>query len=155
MYFFCYDLGEVLATTIQGTSEDLDAAVTAARTAYDSWSNLPGHVRARHMYSIARHVQKHMRLISVVESMDNGKPIRETRDYDVPIVVRHLYHHAGWAELMDTEMSGINFLNNVYPPPPPTPCTFVPPLYCDGSDAMVTPTLSYNSILLLILGVLT
>jgi len=98
--------GEVLATTIQGTKDDLDTAVSAARTAYESWSNLPGHVRARHMYSIARHVQKHMRLISVVESLDNGKPIRETRDYDIPIVARHLYHHAGWANLMEAEMSG-------------------------------------------------
>jgi len=96
--------GEVLANTIQGTPDDLNDAVVAARTAYDSWSKLSGHARARHIYSIARHVQKHMRLISVVESMDNGKPIRETRDYDIPIVARHLYHHAGWAELMDTEM---------------------------------------------------
>lgn len=97
---------EVLATTIQGNNEDLDAAVNAASVAHKSWSELPGHVRARYMYSIARHVQKHMRLISVVESLDNGKPIRETRDYDIPIIARHLYHHAGWAELMDTEMSG-------------------------------------------------
>jgi len=98
--------GELLATTIQGTSDDLDVAVSAARTAYDSWSNLAPHVRARYIYSIARTVQKHARLISVVESMDNGKPIRETRDYDIPIVVRHLYHHAGWAQLMEQEMPG-------------------------------------------------
>jgi len=55
--------------------------------------------------SIARHVQKHQRLLSVVESLDNGKPIRESRDADVQIVVRHLYHHAGWAQLTDTEMA--------------------------------------------------
>jgi len=55
--------------------------------------------------SIARHVQKHMRLIAVVESLDNGKPVRESRDADVQIVVRHLYHHAGWAQLADTEMA--------------------------------------------------
>ena len=55
--------------------------------------------------SIARHVQKHMRLLAVVESLDNGKPIRESRDADVQIVARHLYHHAGWAQLADTEMS--------------------------------------------------
>jgi len=54
--------------------------------------------------SIARHVQKHLRLIAVVESLDNGKPIRESRDADVQIVARHLYHHAGWAQLADTEM---------------------------------------------------
>ncbi|XP_066935468.1 aldehyde dehydrogenase family 16 member A1-like isoform X2 [Clytia hemisphaerica] len=96
--------GEVLASTIQGTVDDLNEGVQAARTAYNSWSKLPCHVRARYIYSIARHVQKHMRLISVVESLDNGKPIRETRDFDIPTVARHLYHHAGWAELMETEM---------------------------------------------------
>ena len=99
--------GEKLATTIQGNQEDLDMAVKAARSAYESWSNLPCNTRARHIYSIARHVQKHMRLISVVESLDNGKPIRETRDYDSQIVARHLYHHAGWAQLMDKEMTGM------------------------------------------------
>ena len=98
--------GEVLATTIQGTVDDLNDGVKAARSAYESWSKLPCHVRARYIYSIARHVQKHMRLIAVVESLDNGKPIRETRDFDVPTVARHLYHHAGWAELMETEMKG-------------------------------------------------
>ncbi|KAM7445822.1 hypothetical protein ABFA07_005798 [Porites harrisoni] len=96
--------GEKLASTMQGEKEDIDNAVAAAREAFKSWSKLPGHVRARHLYSIARHVQKHARLIAVVESMDNGKPIRETRDADVQIVARHLYHHAGWAQLMDTEM---------------------------------------------------
>ncbi|PIK45320.1 putative aldehyde dehydrogenase family 16 member A1 [Apostichopus japonicus] len=96
--------GEVLATTIQGEDEDIELAMKSARKAFDSWSKLPCHVRARHLYSVARHVQKHQRLLSVVESLDNGKPIRETRDADVPLVVRHFYHHAGWAELMDTEM---------------------------------------------------
>lgn len=67
---------------------------------------LTGHVRARHLYSVARHVQKHMRLLSVLESMDNGKPIRESRDCDIPLVARHLYHHSGWAQLMEEEMSG-------------------------------------------------
>lgn len=98
--------GEKLASTVQGVQEDADLAVSAARKAYESWSKLPGHVRARHLYSIARHVQKHARLISVVESMDNGKPIRESRDLDIPLVARHLYHHAGWAQLMDEEMKG-------------------------------------------------
>ncbi|XP_015771274.1 PREDICTED: aldehyde dehydrogenase family 16 member A1-like [Acropora digitifera] len=96
--------GETLASTLQGEQEDIDNAVSAAREAFKSWSKLPGHIRARYLYSIARHVQKHARLIAVLESMDNGKPIRETRDADVQIVVRHLYHHAGWAQLMDTEM---------------------------------------------------
>ena len=96
---------------MQGEKEDIDNAVAAAREAFKSWSKLPGHVRARHLYSIARHVQKHARLIAVVESMDNGKPIRETRDADVQIVARHLYHHAGWAQLMDTEMKGTSTSN--------------------------------------------
>ena len=91
---------------MQGEQEDIDQAVGAAREAFNSWSKLPGHVRARYLYSIARHVQKHARLLAVLESMDNGKPIRETRDADVQIVARHLYHHAGWAQLMDTEMRG-------------------------------------------------
>ncbi|XP_070544608.1 aldehyde dehydrogenase family 16 member A1-like [Ptychodera flava] len=97
--------GKTLATTVQGTDEDIELAVSAARKAFDSWSKLPGHVRARYLYSVARNVQKHQRLLSVMESLDNGKPIRETRDCDVPIVVRHFYHHAGWAQLMDSEMS--------------------------------------------------
>ncbi|CAH1799054.1 unnamed protein product [Owenia fusiformis] len=96
--------GEVLAATCQATQEDVDIAVKSSRKAYESWSKLSCHARARHLYSIARHVQKHHRLISVVESLDNGKPFRETRDADIALVVRHFYHHAGWAQLMDTEM---------------------------------------------------
>ena len=57
-------------------------------------------------YALARSVQKHARLFAVLESLDNGKPIRESRDLDVPLVARHLYHHAGWAQLVDTEMAG-------------------------------------------------
>ncbi|XP_073458447.1 aldehyde dehydrogenase family 16 member A1 isoform X2 [Aquarana catesbeiana] len=97
---------ETLATTIQGNEEDVEFAVSTARKAFESWSKLPCHVRARYLYSIARTVQKHQRLLSVVESMDNGKPIRESRDCDVPLVVRHFYHHAGWAQLRDNEMNG-------------------------------------------------
>ncbi len=55
--------------------------------------------------SIARHLQKHMRLLAVLESMDNGKTVRETRDADIPTVIRHFYHHAGWAQLQQTEMA--------------------------------------------------
>jgi len=98
--------GDVLASTLQGTAEDVDLAVTSARSAYNKWSNLSGHQRARHIYSIARHVQKHSRLVAVVEALDNGKTIRETRDADTAVVVRHLYHHAGWADLCEDEMSG-------------------------------------------------
>lgn len=111
---------------LTGVQEDADLAVAAAKKAFESWSKLPGHVRARHLYSIARHVQKHARygkerervktgekavddgvlvmyrLISVVESMDNGKPIRESRDLDIPLVARHFYHHAGNVPLLTT-----------------------------------------------------
>ncbi|XP_063608921.1 aldehyde dehydrogenase family 16 member A1-like [Penaeus indicus] len=97
---------KVLASTIQGTQEDVDQAVGAAKEAFQSWSSLSGHARARYLYSIARHIQKHSRLLAVVESLDNGKTIRETRDCDIPLVVRHLYYHAGWAQLMDSEMKG-------------------------------------------------
>ncbi|XP_029441288.1 aldehyde dehydrogenase family 16 member A1 isoform X2 [Rhinatrema bivittatum] len=96
--------GESLATTLQGEDEDVEIAVQAARKALESWSQLPCHVRARHLYSLARTVQKHQRLLSVLESLDNGKPIRESRDCDVPLVVRHFYHHAGWAQLREVEM---------------------------------------------------
>ena len=81
--------------------------MSAAKEAFKSWSKLAPHMRARYLYSIARHVQKHIRLIAVLESLDNGKSIRETRDADTQIVARHLYHHAGWAELMETELKGV------------------------------------------------
>jgi len=98
--------GKPLAKTTQGTSEDVDQAVAAANTAYKSWSQLSGFQRAKHLYSIARHVQKHSRLVAVVEALDNGKSIRETRDADVAVVVRHLYHHAGWADLCEERLPG-------------------------------------------------
>ena len=107
--------GEKLASTIQGENKDIDNAVAAAKEAFKDWSTLSPHKRARHLYSIVRHVQKHMRLIAVLESLDNGKSIRETRDADVQIVARHLYHHAGWAQLMETEMKGLLFCRD--PPP--------------------------------------
>jgi len=97
---------EVLAKVAQGSQADVDAAVRAARGALPTWSALSGHERARHLYAIARHVQKHHRLLAVVESLDNGKPIRESRDIDVPLVARHFYHHAGWAQLRDSEFPG-------------------------------------------------
>ena len=97
---------EVLARVTQGTKDDVNAAVAAARAALPGWQSLDGHARARYLYALARGIQKHSRLFAVVESMDNGKSIRETRDIDVPLVARHFYHHAGWAQLMDTEFDG-------------------------------------------------
>ncbi|HEY6409035.1 MAG TPA: aldehyde dehydrogenase family protein, partial [Ktedonobacteraceae bacterium] len=98
--------GKVLAQVAAANSADVDAAVAAARAAFESWGKTPGHVRARYMYAIARHIQKHSRLLAVLESMDNGKSIRETRDLDIPLVARHFYYHAGWAQLMSTELPG-------------------------------------------------
>ena len=95
---------QVLARVAQGTAGDIEAAVTAARGAFETWSLTPGHVRARYLYALARQVQKHSRLFAVLESLDNGKPIRESRDLDVPLVARHFAYHAGWAQLMVTEL---------------------------------------------------
>ncbi|HMG50363.1 MAG TPA: aldehyde dehydrogenase family protein, partial [Inquilinus sp.] len=99
-------IGKPLAQVAQGTAKDVEAAVKAARRAQKGWAALPGHQRARHLYALARHVQRRERLLSVVETMDNGKPIRESRDIDIPLVARHFYHHAGWASLVETEFPG-------------------------------------------------
>ncbi|APH70453.1 aldehyde dehydrogenase family protein [Aquibium oceanicum] len=95
--------GEKLADVAEAGEKEVDAAVKAATSAFAKWSGLTGTERARHLYAIARQVQKHARFLAVLESLDNGKPIRETRDIDVPLVARHFYHHAGWAELRDEE----------------------------------------------------
>ena len=97
---------EVLARVTQGTKADVDAAVAAAKAALPVWQGLDGHARARYLYALARGIQKHSRLFAVVESMDNGKSIRETRDIDIPLVARHFYHHAGWAQLLESEFPG-------------------------------------------------
>src|SRR5436305_1642528 len=98
--------GKPLAKVAQATPADVGAAVEAARKAFKGWSATPGHVRARYLYAIARQIQKHSRLLAVLESLDNGKTIRETRDLDIPLVARHFYYHAGWAQLMSSELSG-------------------------------------------------
>jgi aldehyde dehydrogenase (NAD+) len=98
--------GVSLGRVAQGTAADVDAAVRAARAAYPAWSALTPHARARHLYALARTVQKHSRFLAVLETLDNGKTIRETRDIDVPLVARHFYHHAGWAQLRDVEFPG-------------------------------------------------
>ena len=95
---------EPLAQFADAAPADIDAAVRAARAACETWSALSPHQRARHLYAIARNIQKHARLLAVVESLDNGKPIRESRDIDVPLAARHFYHHAGWAQLLDSEL---------------------------------------------------
>src|SRR5207247_4201598 len=95
--------GEKLASVAQGSAADIDAAVKAARAALPKWQALTPHVRARYLYALARQVQKHSRRLAVLETMDNGKPIRESRDIDIPLVARHFYYHAGWAQLLERE----------------------------------------------------
>ena len=96
--------GETLAEITQAGADDVDAAVRAARKAQPKWAGLSGHQRARFLYALARLVQKHARLFAVLETLDNGKPIRESRDIDVPLVARHFYYHAGMAQLQDAEL---------------------------------------------------
>jgi aldehyde dehydrogenase (NAD+) len=98
--------GETLASVAQGSAADIDAAVKAARVALPLWQSLTPHARARYLYALARQVQKHSRRLAVLETMDNGKPIRESRDLDIPLVARHFYHHAGWAQLLTQEFPG-------------------------------------------------
>jgi aldehyde dehydrogenase (NAD+) len=95
--------GEKIAVVAQGSSADIHAAVNAARKALPGWQALSPHKRARYLYAIARQVQKHSRRLAVLETIDNGKPIRESRDLDIPLVARHFYHHAGWAQLLEQE----------------------------------------------------
>jgi aldehyde dehydrogenase (NAD+) len=97
---------KTIARATEGTKADVDAAVGAAKAALPAWKGLAPHARARHLYALARGVQKHSRLLAVLEAMDNGKSIRETRDIDIPLVARHFYHHAGWAQLLGTEFAG-------------------------------------------------
>ena len=98
--------GKPFARLTQAGAADVDRAVRAARAAQPGWWALGGHGRARHLYALARQIQKHSRFFAVLESLDNGKPIRESRDIDVPLVARHFYHHAGWAQLMERELPG-------------------------------------------------
>ena len=98
--------GERIARVTQGSPLDIDAAVAAARKAQAKWAALSGFERSKHLYALARHVQKRERFLSVLETIDNGKPIRELRDIDIPLVARHFYHHAGWASLIESEFPG-------------------------------------------------
>jgi aldehyde dehydrogenase (NAD+) len=96
--------GEVLAHISQANQADVDAAVKAARNAQPKWEAAGGPARAKILYALARLLQKHSRLFAVMESLDNGKPIREARDIDVPLAQRHFYYHAGMAQLMASEL---------------------------------------------------
>ncbi len=98
--------GDVLAEVTQASVAEVDAAVAAARAAQPGWAALSGHERARHLYALARGVQRQARLFAVLETLDTGKPIRESRDIDVPLVARHFSYHAGMAQLMASGMPG-------------------------------------------------
>ncbi|WP_374041362.1 aldehyde dehydrogenase family protein [Massilia sp. IC2-278] len=97
--------GVELAQITQATSDDVERAVAAARRAQPGWVAMGGAGRAKVMYAIARLLQKHSRLFAVLETLDNGKTIRETRDADLPLAARHFYHHAGWAALQAEEFA--------------------------------------------------
>ncbi|MDT8909566.1 aldehyde dehydrogenase family protein [Amycolatopsis sp. PS_44_ISF1] len=93
---------EVLAEVGTASVSDVDTAVRAARTAYTSvWSKLPGRERAKYLFRIARLIQERSRELAVLESLDNGKPIKESRDSDVPTAAAHFFYHAGWADKLD------------------------------------------------------
>ena len=98
--------GAELALVTQASDADVDAAVAAARAALPGWQALGPHGRARWLYAISRGIQRRSRLFAVLESLDNGKPIRESRDIDIPLVARHFAHHAGWAQLLESEFPG-------------------------------------------------
>ncbi|UED84493.1 aldehyde dehydrogenase family protein [Streptomyces profundus] len=89
---------EVLSEVAQAGAEDVDAAVRAARKAFPGWSGLPGAERAKYLFRIARLIQERSRELAVLESLDNGKPIRESRDVDLPLVAAHFFYYAGWAD---------------------------------------------------------
>ncbi|MGD1955285.1 MAG: aldehyde dehydrogenase family protein [Sphingomonadales bacterium] len=98
--------GKRLANLTQATKADVNKAVKAAGEAQAAWAALPGHERAKHLYALARIVQKESRFLAVLDTLDNGKPIRETRDIDIPLVARHFTHHAGWAQIMASALPG-------------------------------------------------
>ncbi|QJE03155.1 aldehyde dehydrogenase family protein [Massilia forsythiae] len=97
--------GSELAQVTQASDDDVERAVQAARRAQPGWVALGGHGRARILYALARLLQRHARLFAVLETLDNGKTIRETRDADLPLAARHFYHHAGWAQLQSEEFA--------------------------------------------------
>lgn len=95
--------GTLLAEIAQANSKHVDEAVRAATAALDGWRALGGFGRAKYLYALARAMQRHSRMLAVLETLDNGKPIRETRDVDIPLAIRHFYHHAGWAQLLSDQ----------------------------------------------------
>ncbi|MBT1096333.1 aldehyde dehydrogenase family protein [Streptomyces chartreusis] len=99
---------EVLAEIAQAGEADVDRAVQAARKAFEKWSALPGSERAKYLFRIARIIQERSRELAVLETLDNGKPIKETRDADLPLVAAHFFYYAGWADKLDHAGFGAN-----------------------------------------------
>ncbi|MFJ6746926.1 MULTISPECIES: aldehyde dehydrogenase family protein [unclassified Streptomyces] len=99
---------EVLSEVAQASADDVDRAVKAARKAFEKWSALPGAERAKYLFRIARIIQERSRELAVLESLDNGKPIRESRDADLPLVAAHFFYYAGWADKLDHAGYGAN-----------------------------------------------
>lgn len=99
---------EVLSEIARAGSEDVDRAVRAARRAFEKWSALPGAERAKYLFRIARIIQERSRELAVLETLDNGKPIKETRDADLPLVAAHFFYYAGWADKLDHAGFGAN-----------------------------------------------
>ena len=89
---------ETIATVAEGTAADVDRAVTAARKAFKTWSKTKPTERAKYLFRIARRIQDKARELAVLETMDGGKPIKESRDVDLPLVAQHFFHHAGWCD---------------------------------------------------------
>ncbi|OPF73845.1 betaine-aldehyde dehydrogenase [Streptomyces antioxidans] len=102
---------EVLSEVAQAGAEDVDRAVKAARKAFGTWSALPGSERAKYLFRIARIIQERSRELAVLESLDNGKPIRESRDADLPLVAAHFFYYAGWADKLAYAVRGRSALN--------------------------------------------
>ena len=97
---------ETLSVVAQAGAADVDRAVTAAREALPAWSDLPGIERGKYLYRIARRIQERARELAVLETMDGGKPIRESRDVDVPLAAAHFFYHAGWADKLRYAFAG-------------------------------------------------
>lgn len=100
--------GKTLAKTAHGDAKDVDRAVAAARRALPAWSALPGAERGRLLYAVARVIQERARELAIVETLDNGKPIRESRDVDIPLAARHFFYHAGWADKLQEAFPGMS-----------------------------------------------
>lgn len=100
---------EVLAEIAEGNDADVSLAVSTAKNALSTWSKLSGKERGRYLFRIARIIQERARELAVLETMDNGKPIKETRDIDIPLVAAHFFYYAGWADKLNYVLPGKNF----------------------------------------------